>query len=88
LRLVQESLKKADLLKTIPYIEAHSLRKKVGERWVKYPLSCDITEFGAYGIGLLLYFNFLKKMSIIFMILSIMAIPSLVSNFLGDGVII
>lgn len=45
----------------------------------------DISEFGDYGIGLLLYFNFLKKMIIVFSILSLIAIPSLVSNCLGDG---
>lgn len=83
---MQENLQKADKKKALEYVETHSLRKKEGEQWVKYPLNCDITEFGAYGIGLLLYFNFLKKMAIIFAILSILAIPSLVSNCIGDGV--
>lgn len=77
---------RADPSKVQVYIESHTIRKKIGDNWIKYPLNSNIEDFSKYGIGITLYLNFLKKISIIFTIMSIISIPSLVSNCIGNGV--
>ena len=79
---------KADISKVPEYIDSHSVRKKNGNSRVKYSWKCDIEEFGQYGIGIILYLNFLKKMAIVFSVMAIVSIPALVSNCIGNGVYI
>ena len=45
----------------------------------------DIMTLGRYGIGLQLYFTFLKKFAIGFFIMSLIAAPALYSNYTGAG---
>ena len=54
--------------------------------YVPYPLMGDIDDFGNYGLGLLLYFNFLKKITIVFLIMFIISIPAIICNGTGDYV--
>ena len=44
----------------------------------------SIDKFSRFGIGLYFYFKFLKYMSICFCIMSILMIPSMVSNLTGS----
>lgn len=45
----------------------------------------DSSEFGRYGIGLRLFFEFLKFTSILFFIMALISIPSMYSNGSGKG---
>ena len=58
----------------------------VGDQYAYYPLCLDNEEFGKYSIGVQMYFNFLKSSSLIFGLMSLIAVFPLVSNIYGDGV--
>ena len=45
----------------------------------------SLMQIGEHGTGLMLYLMFVKWMSIAFFIISILSIPCLVSNIVGNG---
>ena len=44
----------------------------------------SLNEFGKYGVGLFLYFKFLKWMAILYSVMSVLMIMSLVSNITSN----
>ncbi|EGR28597.1 hypothetical protein IMG5_172090 [Ichthyophthirius multifiliis] len=50
-----------------------------------FNLNCDINEFKDYGIGLFFFFSFIKIIAIFFLMASLIALPSLYSNYTGKG---
>lgn len=63
------------------------LHTKTDKGKIPYPLGVDIEEFGKYGTGLRIFFDFIKKLAILFFIMSLIAIPALRSNSSGDGMV-
>ena len=49
----------------------------------RYSLCVNISEFGRYGVGLFLYFKFLKWMAIMYSIMSVLMLFSLSSNLVS-----
>jgi|JI10StandDraft_1071094.scaffolds.fasta_scaffold301334_1 hypothetical protein len=45
----------------------------------------SVMQIGEHGTGLMLYLMFLKWMGIAFFIISVLSIPCLVSNIVGNG---
>lgn len=52
-----------------------------------FSLDVDIDEFGKYGVGITLFFEFIKLSAVVFWIMSIIAIPVLYSNLTGNGLV-
>jgi len=50
-----------------------------------YPLTCDTKEFVSVGVGLTLFFKFIKSVGIAFFIMALISISPLYSNYTGDG---
>lgn len=48
-----------------------------------YPYCVNLNEFAKYGVGIHLYFRYIKNMAIMFGIMSIIALPSLICNLQG-----
>jgi hypothetical protein len=63
------------------------LHSKTSNGKVPYPMGVDIEEFGKYGTGLRIFFDFIKKLAILFFIMSLVTIPALRSNSSGDGMV-
>ena len=69
------------------YVQKNTLRERKENGSLELiPLNCDLSKIGNYGIGIELYFVFLKKASLIFFLMFLIAIPSLVCNITGNGV--
>lgn len=49
-----------------------------------YPLRVSLFELGKYGVGVHLYFRYVKYMVICFGIMTLISIPSLIANLSGD----
>jgi hypothetical protein len=45
----------------------------------------DVSEFKQFGVGLELFFSFLKIGSSFFFLMSLATIPAIYSNYTGDG---
>ena len=52
----------------------------------KYPLTVELEELKKYGIGIFLFFKFLKLMGIAFMVMFVFALPAMIIFSLGGGV--
>ena len=50
-----------------------------------YPLLVDNEELAKYGVGVYLFFEFLKYLTITFLIMGLAVIPALYSNLSSDG---
>lgn len=50
-----------------------------------YPLCVETNELGKYGIGLQLFFEFVKLSAIVFFIMALISIPAIYSNIEGEG---
>ena len=50
-------------------------------------MSIDNEEFSKFGVGLYLYFDFFKKITIMFFIMSVFALFPLIKYCSGEGVI-
>jgi hypothetical protein len=53
-----------------------------------YPINVDLEELQKYGIGIVLFYKFLKYMGFAFLVMFLLAIPQIVLSYLADGVII
>ena len=59
--------------------------QKVAIKYKLYPLwSTSTDSFGKYGVGIQLYFKYMKAMIILFSIMTLISIPALVSNLRGN----
>jgi hypothetical protein len=54
----------------------------------KYPLTVELEELKKYGIGIFLFFKFLKLMGFAFIIMFVFALPSMILFSMGNAVII
>lgn len=70
------------MLKGLEYREKMMLRD---ENKQPYPLCVETKEFGKFGVGLQLFFEFIKFSAIAFFIMALISIPALVSNIEADG---
>ena len=79
--IVEEQYLAANLEKAEEHLKNTSFRNLDG---TLYPLcTTHSSEFGRLGIGVKLYFAFLKQMALLFIILIILAFPSFVFNLMG-----
>jgi len=51
-----------------------------------YSICADIDNFAKHGVGLKLYFAFMKQMMIVFTIMFIISLPAVYSNYSGKGI--
>lgn len=66
-----------------------TLKNKIdGNHSSFYSLNINNEEFSKYGIGLYLYFDFFKKMVIIFFVMSLISLLPIITNLQGSGVYI
>lgn len=72
---------KANYEKGWKYRDETSVKDGSGESFSL--LRSSISQFGRYGVGLYLYFVYLKYMAICFGIMSLIMIPALYSNIAG-----
>lgn len=63
------------------------MRNKIEGSYELYPLCVENEEIGKFGIGVFLYLNFIKKMAICFLLMSLVCIIPVVINILAGGVI-
>lgn len=68
--------------KTEEYKNKWSIRRPNGQA---YNLLVDPEVLSKYGIGLSLFFDFIKQSIFIFIAMSLISIPILISNYSGDG---
>ena len=74
----------------LKYKEENSLRKKIGvsnDNYKQYEICVENHELGKYGIGIQLYFSFLKKCSFVFLIMFLASTPAIYSNLTGNSVL-
>lgn len=50
-----------------------------------YPLSIPLNKLGKLGIGIEMYFKFLKFFSVLFFLMSLATIPAMYTNYMGNG---
>ena len=83
----EEELDRPDLAKAKAKADATSVRD-VDENgnYKFYKLTCPDEDLNKYGIGLFLYFDFLKKAAYVFFLMFVMALPAFISNINGNGV--
>ena len=69
------------------YIDKNTIKEETSEGYKDYSLCTKNRIFAKYGIGLYLFLNFLLSTAIMFTIMSLIAIPAMISNGNGNGVI-
>lgn len=72
----------------IPKAKAHKKEVRLNKPDERdYSLCCTSpSTLGKHGVGLMLYFMFIKWMAIGFFILTLLSIPALVSNLIGGAI--
>lgn len=53
---------------------------------IKFPLSTDVNQLENLGVGIKLYFKFLSYFSIVFFIMTLLAIPQMYYNWVGESI--
>ncbi len=61
-----------------------NIRLKNG-KLVPYGMCTESAEFGQYGVGLELFFDFIKMATIFFFMMAIISLPAIWNNYRGDG---
>ena len=69
---------------------AYAEKNRIGEftdkgEFKPFPLNVDLKKLDPYGLGLRLYFEFMKFFILVFLVMSILALPPIYSNYFGDG---
>jgi len=78
-----EGYEKADILKAYEEVKNREVRNlKTNKR---LSICASINSFKDYGVGVYLYFMFLKWMAWGFTFMTLLTIPALVSNNMSDG---
>jgi hypothetical protein len=83
-----DELKLANFEVAQKYLEENTPHHIVDGKKEKYPLTVELEELKKYGIGIFLFFKFLKLMGFAFMIMFVFALPSMIIFSLGGGVLI
>ena len=52
---------------------------------VKLKVDCPLDDLAAFGPGVLLYFRFMRTLVVMFMLMLLISVPALLSNYKGKG---
>jgi len=80
-------VEKPDLVRALQYQNENSLRQSIDGEYRPFPYLCTPTSaFSSFGIGLQLYFHFVKYLSVLFFLISLVSIWPMVVHSQGEGI--
>lgn len=78
---------KPDLARALQYQDENSLRQIIDGEYRPFPYICThITAFSSFGIGLQLYFHFVKSLAVLFLLISLISVWPMVVHSEGNGI--
>jgi hypothetical protein len=71
------------------YRDTHAVRQANGNSLFtegsRFDLSCSLSDFRKYGPGVYLFFRFIRVLAVMFLLLFLVSVPSMASNYSGKG---
>lgn len=82
-----EYVEKPDRARALQYQNENSLRQSIDGEYHQFPYICTpISAFSSFGIGLQLYFHFVKCLAVLFFLISLVSVWPMVVHSQGEGI--
>jgi hypothetical protein len=83
---LSETVSLANLDRAKEFRDTITIKKYLDDEYEDYPIcSTDLTTLGKYGIGLELYFLFIKQACLVFLLISFISVWPIIENYTGKG---
>jgi uncharacterized protein YdaL len=79
---VEKDYELADMTKALDYKKKNMIHTVDGDQ---YEICVETDEFKKYGVGVKLFFDFMRLSAILFWIMALCSAPAIYSNITGEG---